>query len=91
MLRGIFEYAPDTIVVIDRQGRIERVNAQVERMFGYQSEELLGPAGRRVVTGAVQTTATKQRTQDVSPTRTCGRWGPGWNCTASAKTAASSP
>ncbi len=42
MLRGIFEYAPDTIIVIDRQGRIERVNAQVERMFGYGSGELLG-------------------------------------------------
>lgn len=42
MLRGIFEHAPDTIVVIDPQGRIERVNAQVERMFGHKSEELLG-------------------------------------------------
>ena len=42
MLRGIFEFAPDTIVVIDRGGRIERVNAQVARMFGYDSEELLG-------------------------------------------------
>ncbi len=42
MLRGIFEHAPDTIVVIDRQGYIERVNAQVERMFGYRSEEILG-------------------------------------------------
>lgn len=42
MLRGIFEHAPDTIVVIDRGGRIERVNAQVERMFGYRGEEILG-------------------------------------------------
>jgi PAS domain S-box-containing protein len=42
MLRGIFDYAPDTIVVIDREGRIERANAQVERMFGYRSDELLG-------------------------------------------------
>lgn len=42
MLRGIFEYAPDPIVVIDRLGRIERVNAQVEPTFGYRNEELLG-------------------------------------------------
>jgi len=42
MLRGIFEYAPDPIVVIDRHGRIERVNAQVEPTFGYKNEELLG-------------------------------------------------
>ncbi len=42
MLRGIFEYAPDTMVVVGSDGRIERVNAQVERMFGYTSDELLG-------------------------------------------------
>jgi PAS domain S-box-containing protein len=42
MLRGIFEYAPDTMVVAGREGRIERVNTQVERMFGYRREELLG-------------------------------------------------
>ncbi len=42
MLRGIFEYAPDPIVVIDRRGCIERVNAQVEPTFGYKNDELLG-------------------------------------------------
>lgn len=42
MLRGIFEHAPDTIVVIDPVGLIERANARIERMFGYGSEELLG-------------------------------------------------
>jgi PAS domain S-box-containing protein len=42
MLRGIFDYAPDTMVVVGREGRIERVNAQVERIFGYRREELIG-------------------------------------------------
>jgi len=42
MLRGIFEHAPDTMVVVGRDGRIERVNAQVERMFGYTRDELQG-------------------------------------------------
>ncbi|MEW6126072.1 MAG: PAS domain S-box protein [Acidobacteriota bacterium] len=42
MLRGIFEYAPDTMLVVDHNGRIERVNAQVEEMFGYRRDELLG-------------------------------------------------
>ncbi len=42
MLRGIFEHAPDTLVVVNCEGRIERVNTQVERMFGYQQNELLG-------------------------------------------------
>jgi len=42
MIGGIFEHAPDTMVVVDGMGCIERVNAQVERMFGYRREELLG-------------------------------------------------
>lgn len=42
MLRGIFEYAPDTMVIVNSNGHIERVNVQVERMFGYKREELLG-------------------------------------------------
>jgi len=42
LLRGIFEYAPDTMVVVDCDGRIERVNAQVERAFGYRRDELPG-------------------------------------------------
>ena len=42
MLRGLFEFAPDTVVVVDAQGRMVRVNQQAEAMFGYRREELLG-------------------------------------------------
>ncbi|HWP54589.1 MAG TPA: PAS domain S-box protein [Pyrinomonadaceae bacterium] len=49
MVSGIFEYAPDTMVVVDGQGCIERVNAQVERMFGYHREELLGQPVERLM------------------------------------------
>jgi PAS domain S-box-containing protein len=65
MLRGIFEHAPDTIVVIDRQGRIERVNAQVERMFGYHSEEILGHQVEELLPELFRRRLTKQRTDDV--------------------------
>ena len=40
--RGFVESAPDGIVVVNQQGRIVMVNAQVGQMFGYRPEELSG-------------------------------------------------
>ena len=41
-LRQVVEAAPNAMVMINGSGSIEMVNAQTERVFGYQRDEMLG-------------------------------------------------
>ena len=41
-LRSLFDAAPDATLLVNTDGRIERLNAQAETLFGYQRKEMLG-------------------------------------------------
>lgn len=40
--RTLLDSAPDAIVIVDREGRIDMVNNQTENWFGYNRDELIG-------------------------------------------------
>jgi PAS domain S-box-containing protein len=42
MFQGMFQFAPDTILVSAADGRIRQANLQAEHTFGYRREELIG-------------------------------------------------
>jgi PAS domain S-box-containing protein len=49
LFRVAIEAAPTGMLMIDRGGRIALVNAQVERLFGYSRDELIGTPMERLV------------------------------------------
>jgi PAS domain S-box-containing protein len=70
MLRGLFDFAPDTVVVVNHDGRIVRVNAQVENMFGYNTSELIGQSIETLMPARYRSTHVERRTEYLSEPHT---------------------
>jgi PAS domain S-box-containing protein len=41
-LSDLFDSSPDALIVVDRDGKIIKVNPEVQNLFGYSKEELIG-------------------------------------------------
>ena len=49
-LEHLFESTPEAVVVLDREDRVQRINAEFTRLFGFAAEEALGrPIGALIV------------------------------------------
>jgi PAS domain S-box-containing protein len=42
LFRGLIESAPDAILIVDKENKIRLANRQVEKVFGYRQDELIG-------------------------------------------------
>ncbi|HEV3482598.1 MAG TPA: PAS domain S-box protein [Candidatus Acidoferrales bacterium] len=49
MFRTLLESAPDAMVIVNDVGRIQMINAQTEKLFGYSREELIGQPVERLM------------------------------------------
>ncbi|MGB7790914.1 MAG: chemotaxis protein CheB [Terrimicrobiaceae bacterium] len=60
-LATLFESSPDAVMTVNAPGRIERVNGQAEKMFGYDRRELLGKPVAKLMSGQFPKAPGKRR------------------------------
>jgi PAS domain S-box-containing protein len=64
LYRGLLEAAPDAIVTHEPDGRIVLVNSQVERLYGYRHEELIGQPVELLLPEPLQNLHVRHRAAD---------------------------
>ncbi|MET0268154.1 MAG: response regulator [Duganella sp.] len=62
-LQSVLEYAPNAILVIGMDGRIDTINRECERCFGYRRDELLGQMVEVLVPAALRARHAAHREQ----------------------------
>jgi two-component system CheB/CheR fusion protein len=60
-LATLFESSPDAVMTVKASGRIERVNGQAEKMFGYDRRELVGKPVAKLMSGQFPKAPGKRR------------------------------
>lgn len=79
MFRDVMEFAPDAFILANMDGRIVRINAQAERLFGYAREELIGQPVETLVPESLRPSHVKHR-KSYSRDMSAQRMGAGVRC-----------